>query len=188
MRGDYGDLRGRQLAANEDPNLGRPEVKGGTPAMTGGGNSTGRLFVYTIVVSFVLLTIIACGGESDPPLTTTESKGNEQTSVTGLALSDTARAGEELFNANCSVCHGVGATGTSQGPPLINRIYEPGHHPDFSIRNAVRQGVRQHHWVFGNMAPVAGVSSDDVEKIICYIREKQRADGIFEEYDSSTVC
>ena len=156
--------------------------------MARGENSTGRLFVYTVIaVIAALLTMVACGGESAPQRTTTESKSAELP-VTESALSETARAGEELFNANCSVCHGVGATGTSQGPPLIDRIYHPGHHPDFSIRNAVRQGVKQHHWLFGDMAPVADVSSDEVEKIICYIREAQRADGIFEGDAFSTVC
>ncbi len=157
--------------------------------MARGGNSTGRLFVYTVIaVITTLLTMVACGGESDPQRATTDSKGAERLPVTESALSDTARAGEELFNANCSVCHGVGATGTSQGPPLIDRIYHPSHHPDFSIRNAVRQGVKQHHWLFGDMAPVAGVSLDEVEEIICYIREAQRADGIFEGDAFSTVC
>ena len=70
----------------------------------------------------------------------------------------------------------------------MDRVYHPGHHPDFSIRNAVSQGVRQHHWTFGDMAPVAGVSSDDVEKIICYVREMQRAKGLFEGDAFETVC
>ena len=156
--------------------------------MARAGNSTGRLLVYTVVSISVLLSMIGCGGESEPGRATTDSKGAEQVPAAGSALSETARAGEDLFNANCSVCHGVGATGTNQGPPLIDRIYHPGHHPDFSIRNAVRQGVKQHHWAFGDMAPVAGVSSDDVENIICYVRELQRADGIFEGDAFSTVC
>ena len=157
--------------------------------MTRGENSTGRLLVYTVIVAITsMLTMVACGGESAPQRATTESRGAEQLPVTESALSGTARAGEELFNANCSVCHGVGATGTSQGPPLIDRIYHPSHHPDFSIRNAVRQGVKQHHWLFGDMAPVADVSLDEVEEIICYIREAQRADGIFEGDAFSTLC
>ena len=144
-----------------------------------GGNSTGRLLVYTVIaVISTLLTMVACGGESAPQRATTESRGAEQLPVTESALSGTARAGEELFNANCSVCHGVGATGTSQGPPLIDRIYHPSHHPDFSIRNAVAQGVRQHHWGFGNMAPVDGLTRRHVARIVAYIRELQRANGI----------
>ena len=156
--------------------------------MARAGNSTGKLFVYTVVATSVLLSIIGCGGESEPGRATTESKSAEQVPAAGAVLSETARAGEDLFKASCSVCHGVGAAGTNQGPPLIDRIYHPGHHPDFSIRNAVRQGVKQHHWAFGDMAPVAGVSSDDVENIICYVRELQRADGIFEGDAFSTVC
>ena len=38
------------------------------------------------------------------------------------------------------------------------------------------------------MAPVAGVSSDEVEKIICYVREMQRAKGLFEGDAFETVC
>ena len=156
--------------------------------MARGGSCTSGLFVYVIVVSIALLTMIACGGEDDPQRAATGLRGSERVPVTESVLSDTARAGEKLFNANCLVCHGMGATGTTQGPPLIDGIYRPGHHPDFSIRNAVQQGVKQHHWSFGDMAPVAGVSSDDVENIICYVRELQRADGIFEGDAFSTVC
>ena len=157
--------------------------------MVRGRNSTRRLFIYSVIVVITtLLTMVACGGESTPQSAITESKSAERAPATESTLSETARAGEDLFNENCSVCHGLGATGTSQGPPLIDRIYHPSHHPDFSIRNAVRQGVRQHHWLFGDMAPVADVSSDQVEEIICYIREAQRADGIFEGDAFSTVC
>ena len=178
----------RSISRHGTPWVGAEVRRRNSPLWPEAGSCTNRLFVYAIVASIALLTMIACGGQDDPQRATTGLKGAEQVPVTESALSDTARAGEELFNANCSVCHGVGATGTTQGPPLIDRIYQPGHHPDFSIRNAVRQGVKQHHWVFGDMAPVAGVSSDDVEKIICYIREKQRADGIFEGDAFSTVC
>ncbi len=146
------------------------------------------LSLYAIALTLALLTTIACSGESGPQRAATEPKGSDQTSAAGSSLSDAARAGEDLFNANCSVCHGVGAAGTDRGPPLIHEVYHPGHHPDFSIRNAVRQGVKQHHWFFGDMAPIAGVSPDDVEKIICYVRDKQRAEGIFEGNAYETVC
>ena len=83
---------------------------------------------------------------------------------------------------------GVNAEGALQGPTLIDSIYKPGHHSDFSIRAAVRQGVQQHHWSFGDMPPVSGVSSDDVEKIICYIREMQQANGIFQRDANLSTC
>ena len=103
-------------------------------------------------------------------------------------MSDAARAGEEQFKANCSLCHGVNAAGTRQGPTLINDIYKPGHHSDFSFRNAVRQGVQQHHWSFGDMPPVPGVSPDEAEQIICYVRELQHANGIFEGDAGLSAC
>lgn len=87
--------------------------------------------------------------------------------------------GADLFAANCAVCHGAGARGTQAGPPLIHKYYEPSHHDDNAIRRAVANGVEAHHWDFGNMPPVSGVSGDDVEKIISYIRGLQKANGIF---------
>ena len=93
-------------------------------------------------------------------------------------LSAEATAGRALFSRNCMTCHGQHASGTDQGPPLVHRIYEPSHHGDASFRLAVRKGVRAHHWDFGDMAPVDGVSDDDVVKITRYVRELQRANGI----------
>ena len=94
-------------------------------------------------------------------------------------LSAAAREGEAIFNANCAACHGRNAAGVDgAGPPLVHIIYEPSHHADLAFQLAVRQGVRQHHWRFGNMPPVEGVSEADVTKIVTYVRELQRANGI----------
>ncbi len=147
-----------------------------------------RLPVANLIVAFVLVVAIGCGGESAPQHENSQARANGEVASAGNPLSGTARAGEELFNANCSICHGVSAAGTSRGPTLIDRIYHPGHHSDLSIRSAVRQGVRQHHWTFGDMAPVPGVTQGEVEKIICYIRELQRAEGIFEGDAFPTAC
>ena len=159
----------------------------GFPAMIRGKSSMGRLFVYSLVAAFVMLMMVGCGDDSASQNETTKSNGTEQGSTTGLT-SSSARTGEELFSANCSVCHGVDAFGTNQGPPLVDKTYHPGHHPDFSIRNAINNGVKQHHWFFGDMPPVAGVSPDDVEKIICHIRETQRANGLFKADEYETTC
>lgn len=99
-------------------------------------------------------------------------------SITIPTLSAEAQAGQALFEENCMTCHGLHATGSDQGPPLVHRIYEPNHHADISFILAVRNGVRAHHWPFGNMAPVDGVSDEDTLKIIRYVRELQRANGI----------
>ena len=64
------------------------------------------------------------------------------------------------------------------GPPLVHVIYEPSHHGDAAFVLAVRPGVRAHHWPFGNMLPVEGVSDRAVADIIAYVRALQRANGI----------
>ena len=98
--------------------------------------------------------------------------------ITIPAFSAEAKVGQALFEENCMTCHGPHATGSDQGPPLVHLIYEPNHHADISFILAVRNGVRAHHWTFGNMAPVDGVSDEDTIKIIHYVRELQRANGI----------
>lgn len=94
-------------------------------------------------------------------------------------LEGEAAAGAALFAANCAACHGENGAGRDgAGPPLIHVIYEPSHHGDAAFYLAVQNGVRAHHWRFGNMPPVAGVSQADVSRIIAYIRTVQRANGI----------
>ena len=164
--------------------------------MVSRGNTLARCLLFFLVGAFLSILLAGCGGQGQSEVEVVEPAVATPVPPTPAApvpvppsaLSEMALEGEELFNANCSACHGAGAVGTNLGPPLMHRVYHPGHHPDFSIRNAVSQGVIQHHWPFGDMAPVAGVESPDVEQIICYIRERQRAEGIFEGDDFGTVC
>ncbi|MCB1406038.1 MAG: c-type cytochrome [Rhodobacteraceae bacterium] len=94
-------------------------------------------------------------------------------------LSGNAALGAPLFAAACATCHGENAVGRDgRGPPLIHRIYEPSHHGDEAFQIAVAQGVRAHHWPFGNMAPVEGLTRGDVSMIVAYIRAVQQANGI----------
>jgi mono/diheme cytochrome c family protein len=95
-------------------------------------------------------------------------------------LSVPAREGEALFNRSCATCHGKNAVGQDGvAPPLIHKIYEPSHHGDASFLLAARNGVRAHHWPFGDMPPVEGISDAEIEKITAYVREIQRANGIY---------
>ena len=95
------------------------------------------------------------------------------------ALSGAAKEGEALFNAKCAQCQGDTAAGNeAAGPPLVHIIYEPNHHSDAAFHLAAKQGVRAHHWQFGNMAPVESVSEADIEKILAYVRTLQRENGI----------
>ncbi len=144
--------------------------------------------VAGLALASTLLLAVACGEGSGAEYSASQSNGFEPVSVEIPILSDTALLGESLFNTNCSECHGVNAAGSPEGPPLIDRIYEPSHHADFSFHLAVRQGVRQHHWQFGDMDPVDGVSTDDVYKLVCYVRELQHANGIFEDSAGLTTC
>ena len=168
--------------------VGPVEVWEGVLPVTRPESRTVRTLVAILAVVSLLFVVIGCGGEGGQQYATSQAQATREVPSPGYQLSETARAGEELFNANCSICHGVNAAGTGRGPTLIDRIYHPGHHSDLSFRSAVRQGVRQHHWTFGNMAPVPGVSPGDVDKVICYIRELQRAERIFEGDAFFTVC
>lgn len=86
--------------------------------------------------------------------------------------------GRQLFAENCARCHGAEAGGTDQGPPLIHRIYEPSHHSNFAFYRAIDKGTRQHHWTFGDMPPVEGVSAKEAGHIVAYLRREQRRAGI----------
>ena len=86
-------------------------------------------------------------------------------------------AGAELYSANCAQCHGDDLRGTDKGPSHLSVIYEPGHHGDGAFLFAVTRGVRAHHWDFGDMPPVEGLTAADVEAIVAFVRETQRVEG-----------
>ena len=137
-------------------------------AMTNRG--LGRFACLWLMAALVsLLLVTGCSGES---ATNGGGGASGQSSV--------AQEGEESFNRTCAVCHGANAAGSQTGPSLVDPVYRPGHHPDISFRNAVKNGVISHHWNFGHMPPQPGVSEEEVEKIICYVRELQISEGIYE--------
>ncbi len=88
--------------------------------------------------------------------------------------------GKALFEQSCQGCHGVQAAGTDKGPPLVNSIYRPAHHANLAFHLAVKNGVRAHHWNFGDMPPQPQVSPEDAAHILQYIRQLQVDAGIFE--------
>ena len=94
-------------------------------------------------------------------------------------FSEEAREGGAVFMGKCASCHGPFAQGNEKGPPLIHKYYEPNHHSDQSFHLAIRRGARQHHWNFGNMPVVEGVADVEIPLIIRYVRELQRANGIY---------
>ncbi len=125
---------------------------------------------YVLILAGGLLA--ACNADTD--------KGQEMASSTLNTPGSTPDPvrGAVLFATNCAACHGRDAMGTDRGPPLIHRIYEPSHHDDFSFYRAVSNGSRQHHWQFGDMPPVPGVSFADTGHIVAWVRQQQRKAGI----------
>lgn len=93
-------------------------------------------------------------------------------------FSELALEGQKAFDANCASCHGRFGIGTDKGPPFIHTTYNPGHHDDGAFFRAVADGVRQHHWRFGDMPAQPKVSPDQVRAIVRYVRELQQANGI----------
>ena len=92
-----------------------------------------------------------------------------------------ASRGAALYEASCAECHGSDLRGTDRGPSHLSIVYEPGHHPDASFRGAIEQGVRAHHWDFGDMDPVPGLDDEEIDLIIAFVREQQATHG-FEPY------
>ncbi|WP_368744581.1 cytochrome c [Desertibaculum subflavum] len=93
-------------------------------------------------------------------------------------LAASAAAGKAVFDANCAACHGRNGGGTTQGPPLIHDIYNPGHHSNDAFLRAVRMGSRQHHWKFGDMPAQPQVTDKQLAEIVSYVRALQEANGI----------
>ncbi len=106
-------------------------------------------------------------------------EGDAMVAIQMPPIDGNAAIGQRIFEVSCASCHGVNAVGVEgAGPPLIHKIYEPSHHADEAFQRAVSQGVRSHHWQFGDMPPVEGLTRGDVAMVIAYIREIQRANGI----------
>jgi len=135
---------------------------------------------------FVLLVALIACGETRAPHQAHDAA--PQPAAAPAELNATASEGETVFNTHCAQCHGPEATGTNLGPTLIDRIYHPGHHGDAAFHLAVLRGVRQHHWNFGNMLPVPGVTETQVDQVICYVRHLQLTAGIFKPTEYQPAC
>jgi mono/diheme cytochrome c family protein len=112
----------------------------------------------------------------------TPSKGNARQQIVEVNVPDltgAALAGKAVYDEKCASCHGANAAGQQDiAPPLVHRFYEPGHHGDRSFYLAAKNGVRAHHWPFGDMPPVEGITDKQIARIIEYVRRLQIANGI----------
>ena len=86
--------------------------------------------------------------------------------------------GAALFAKTCAKCHGANAQGSRNGPPLVSPVYRSEHHANLAFHWAVRDGVRQHHWRFGDMPAQKDVSPEQTADIVGWVRLRQREAGI----------
>lgn len=137
-------------------------------------NSKASWLAIAALVGALIVGVVFFGG-SEPE---TPDDGG-----TGIAVQDPdlVAQGEPLYQTNCASCHGTDLRGTDKGPSHLSVVYEPNHHGDAAFQLAVLNGVPQHHWPFGDMDPVPGLSEDDLDAITAYVRENQRISG-FEPY------
>lgn len=110
----------------------------------------------------MVLGVAACGGDDPGPA--------------GAAGSPVDR-GAEVYAQSCASCHGADLRGTDKGPSHLSIVYEPNHHTDDSFRSAIVNGAPQHHWNFGDMEPVDGLTGDEVEAVIAFVRAEQERQG-----------
>ncbi len=121
-----------------------------------------RTLVHSmLVVAAAAVMTVACGDDS-----------------TSTATPAGSLDGAGLYGANCASCHGADLRGTERGPSHLSVVYEPDHHPDAAFRAAIQDGAPQHHWEFGAMPPVDGLSDDDVDAIIAFVRAEQERQGL----------
>lgn len=122
-----------------------------------------RARVAAIVVAAAILFVVGCNNSTPP--------GDSPDAFTG-------GDGAALYDQACASCHGADLAGTAEGPPFLNAIYRPGHHSDAAFFLAARLGARSHHWDFGDMPPVEGITDAQVAAIVEFIRARQAEAGI----------
>ncbi len=125
--------------------------------------------ILALVAVVAVVALLLAGGDSEEQQPTT--------SIDTAAVS----AGQSLFRSNCAQCHGVDLQGTSSGPPFLIATYAPNHHGDEAFQSAVANGVTPHHWNFGPMPPIDGLSRDEVAQIVAYVRSEQVRAGILSD-------
>ena len=127
-------------------------------------------FVAAAAVVTSSVALVGCGSDAS----TTASVSSVPSGGDGMVL----------YEKSCASCHGADLRGTEKGPSHLSEVYKSDHHGDDAFRNAVANGSPRHHWTFGDMPAVPGLSASDVEAIVAYVRAQQAANG-FEPYPAS---
>ena len=133
------------------------------------GSRAGRLVRFVVLTGLAHLTCAsAASGKSLAPK-----------DVVVPELSAELKRGQAAYDRFCAECHGLNLAGTNKGPTFLQRVYHPGLHGDRAFFVAPVRGVKQHHWRFGDMKPVAGIRQEDIIVIIPYVRALQQANGLY---------
>lgn len=135
----------------------------------------GRWMRYAVIVAVLGGAALIAAKRLERP---TERPKGVQHMVHMPTLSEIGRRGKEAFDSNCVQCHGRNGSGSDKGPPLIHRVYHPGHHGDAAFFLAAKVGVRRHHWQFGDMPAQPLVTDAQLAAIVGFVREVQVANGI----------
>ena len=86
-------------------------------------------------------------------------------------------SGQTVYQENCSACHGTDLLGTTQGPPLLWDLYITSHHPNKRMKQSLREGVSQHHWVFGDMPDQSHLSDTELSDVVFFVRQNLYKSG-----------
>ncbi|MFV2056483.1 MAG: cytochrome c [Thiohalomonadales bacterium] len=127
-------------------------------------------FIKISVLTSILIYVSSCG-KSDP------AEIRARNNLPDPSYVAEGHRGQTLYRDNCGLCHGVGLQGTQKGPPLTHKTYLENHHADIAFFWAIKRGVVQHHWKFGNMPAQPQVSAEQSADIIAYVRQVQKKKG-----------
>jgi mono/diheme cytochrome c family protein len=124
------------------------------------------IWIRVALGAVAVLVLTACGSSTD-------------TGDKGISPQDPGLVAEGagMYQASCASCHGGDLRGTDRGPSFLSIVYEPGHHSDVAFLFAVQRGTNAHHWRFGDMPRIDGVTPEDVDAIVAFVRETQRVEG-----------
>ena len=111
-----------------------------------------RLLLGTWVTVALAVAAAACG--ADGPTTELEQ-------------------GEAIYSASCAQCHGGDLAGSDRGPSLLDPIYGPGQLTDADFADAVRNGVEERLWDFGDMPGNGSYSETQVAALLAFVRAEQ---------------
>ncbi len=133
--------------------------------------------ISRLVIAFVVITVIV--GISMFVVRITNRPVIQATITVNVPnFSRQGREGLGLFGIYCASCHGENAAGTPFGPALVDKLYGISNHDDNRFRHVIVNGVKAHHWKFGDMPSINISRSFQRDRIIEYVRELQRANNI----------